>query len=387
MEKKFNKKQIVFNLFVGALAGVVAFVSLAVVFAKTYGLTVQEYKNISEFKKFAEYYFYEDTSNVDFETGIRKGIIDSLNDPYSKYLTKEEFDKMMEDTTGEFVGIGVYIAPTDDNTIIVISPIKGSPAEKAGIKSGDIIDTINGKKYTGKTMEDAVRAMRGKKGEKVVIGIVSSEKKRKEYTIIKSPIQTQTVASKVIENDIGYIQIISFEGKTANEFRENFASLKEKNIKGLIIDLRSNPGGLVDQVIDIADQILPKANIVYTNNKKDEKEYFYADDKESIKLPIVVLINEGSASASEILSGALQDNKAATLVGQQSYGKGVIQSVMKMGDKGGIVLTTAQYYTPKGNVVHKKGITPDIKVESKQNTANKDAQLDKAIEVMKDKIR
>ena len=384
---KSNKKQLLFNIITGALAGVLVFVSLTVFFTKTYGLTLQEYKDISAFKEFTQKYYYENTDNVDFKTGIRKGIIDSLNDPYSKYLTKEEFDKTMEDTTGEFVGIGVYIAPTENNTIAVVSPIKGSPAEKVGIKSGDIIESINGKKYDAKHMEDAVKQMRGKAGEKVVIGILDKNGKRKEYTLIKSPIHPQTVGSKVIDNNIGYIQIISFEGKTAEEFRKNYEDLKKKNVKGLIIDLRSNPGGLVDQVIDIADQILPRASIVYTNNKNDEKEYFNSDEKESITLPIVVLVNEGSASASEILSGALQDNKAATIVGQQTYGKGVIQSVLQMGDDGGLILTTAQYFTPNGHIVHGKGITPDVKVESSQNTKNKDVQLEKAIEVMKGKIK
>lgn len=164
---KSNKKQLLFNIITGALAGVLVFVSLTVFFTKTYGLTLQEYKDISAFKEFTQKYYYENTDNVDFKTGIRKGIIDSLNDPYSKYLTKEEFDKTMEDTTGEFVGIGVYIAPTENNTIAVVSPIKGSPAEKVGIKSGDIIESINGKKYDGKHMEDAVKQMRGKQEKKL----------------------------------------------------------------------------------------------------------------------------------------------------------------------------------------------------------------------------
>lgn len=388
-QNKFNQKKhsYLISVGIGAISGAIVFVVLAIMLTKSYGMSIQEYKELSDFKEFTKHYYYENTDNIDFEEGIRKGIVDSLKDPYSKYLNKEEFQEMMEDTTGSFVGIGVYIAPTEENTIVVISPIKNTPAEKAGIKPGDIIDTVDGKKYDAKQLQDAVKAMRGKEGEKVKIGIIDKNKKFKEYTIVREPIHPQTVDSKVLENNIGYLQIISFEEKTAQEFRENYQELKKKNIKGLIIDLRSNPGGLVDQVTDIADQIMPKGTIVFTNNKDNDKQYYKSDDKEQIKLPMVVLVNEGSASSSEILSGALQDNKIATIVGQQTYGKGVIQSVLELEGKGGLVITTAQYYTPNGNIVHKKGITPDIKVESKLNTKDKDAQLNKAIEVIKGKIK
>lgn len=388
-QNNFNQKKHSYltSIIVGAISGAIVFSILALMITKSYGLSIQEYKDINDFKEFTKQYYYEDTKDVDFEEGIRKGIVDSLKDPYSKYLSKEEFKEMMEDTTGSFVGIGVYIAPTEENTIVVISPIKNTPAEKAGIKSGDIIATVDGQKYSGKQMQDAVKKMRGKEGEKVKIGIIDNNNKYKELTIIREPIHPQTVDSKVLENNIGYIQIISFEEKTAEEFRKNYENLKKKNIKSLIIDLRSNPGGLVDQVVDIANQIMPKATIVYTNNKNNEKQYYKSDDKEQIKLPMVVLVNEGSASSSEILSGALQDNKLATIVGEKTYGKGVIQSVLEMKGKGGLVITTAQYFTPNGNIVHKKGITPDVKVETKLNTKEKDVQLEKAIETIKKKMK
>lgn len=388
-QNNFNQKKhsYLISIIVGAISGAIVFSILALMITKSYGLSIQEYKDINDFKEFTKQYYYEDTKDVDFEEGIRKGIVDSLKDPYSKYLSKEEFKEMMEDTTGSFVGIGVYIAPTEENTIVVISPIKNTPAEKAGIKSGDIIATVDGQKYSGKQMQDAVKKMRGKEGEKVKIGIIDNNNKYKELTIIREPIHPQTVDSKVLENNIGYIQIISFEEKTAEEFRKNYENLKKKNIKSLIIDLRSNPGGLVDQVVDIANQIMPKATIVYTNNKNNEKQYYKSDDKEQIKLPMVVLVNEGSASSSEILSGALQDNKLATIVGEKTYGKGVIQSVLEMKGKGGLVITTAQYFTPNGNIVHKKGITPDVKVETKLNTKEKDVQLEKAIETIKKKMK
>ena len=317
---------------------------------------------------------------------MKKGMVEQLGDPYSKYLNKEEFKRMMEDTAGNFVGIGVYIAPNKNGEIVVVSPIKDTPAEKAGIKSGDIISTVDGQNYDAKTMNEAVKAMRGEKGKTVVVGILDSKRQYKEYKIVREDIKTETVFSRMLDNNLGYIQIKAFEERTASEFREHLTKLKKNNIKGLVLDLRSNPGGLVDQVTSVADQILPEALIVYSSNRVGEKQYAKSDNKESLKIPIVMLVNEGSASASEILSGALQDNKKATILGVNTFGKGVIQSVLEM-DKGGLVITTAQYFTPNGNVVDKKGIKPDVKVDYKKTGENKDSQLDKAIEILKQKVK
>ncbi|MBS6063834.1 S41 family peptidase [Criibacterium bergeronii] len=383
--KKKHKSKYGLVFISGIITGILIYLFINIYSNRAYGMSLQEYMNINSFIDMTEKYYYKDTKDVDYNVGIRKGIVESLGDPYSRYLSKEEFSKMMEETTGEFVGIGVYIGPTQDGKIGVIAPIKGSPAEKAGIKTGDIIITVNGKPYDAKTMDEAVRNMKGKEGEKVVLELVSVDKKLKKLTIIKSPIHTQTVSSKALDNGIGYMQIISFEGKTAQEFSENLASLKQKNIKGLIIDLRSNPGGMVDQVVKIADEILPQAMIVYTQNKAGAQEKFTSDDAHKLDMPIVVLVNKGSASASEILSGALQDNKKATIVGTNTYGKGVIQSVMGLNDGTGLVITTAQYFTPNGNRVHQVGIKPDVEVQLDEN-AKTDNQLQKAIEVLKTKM-
>ncbi|MBF1051219.1 MAG: S41 family peptidase [Peptostreptococcaceae bacterium] len=380
-----DKKQLILGIFLGVFLSILAFCACITSVTRAYGLSVKEYQELSQFQELTKKLFYQDAQDVDFTEGMKKGIVESLKDPYSRYMNAEEFKKMMEDTTGNFIGIGVYIAPKEDNTIVVISPIKSSPAEKVGIKSGDIISDVNGKKYDASTMQEAVKAMRGKEGEKVKIGIISSGK-YKEYTIKREPIHQQTVSSKIIDKNIGYIQIIAFEEKTAEEFRKNYSDLKKQNIKSLIIDIRSNPGGMLDQVIDIANQILPKSTIMYTNNKNDEKNYMYSDDKESIKLPIVVLVNGGSASSSEILAGALQDNKAATILGTKTYGKGVIQTIMPLSDGGGLSITTAQYYTPNGKTVHKKGIIPDVKIDLKA-TDKEDVQLKKAIDIIKKKMK
>ncbi|EFM39434.1 peptidase, S41 family [[Eubacterium] yurii subsp. margaretiae ATCC 43715] len=381
-----NAKSRIINILLGFFIGLAVFAAGGMIVVKASGFSFEEYMEIKQFENLIRQTYYKDTDDIDFVEGMKKGMVEQLGDPYSKYLNKEEFKRMMEDTAGNFVGIGVYIAPNNNGEIVVVSPIKGTPAEKAGIKSGDIISTVDGQKYEAKTMNDAVKAMRGEKGKTVVVGILDSKRQYKEYKIVREDIQTETVSSKMLDKNLGYIQIKAFEERTASEFREHITKLKKNNIKGLVLDLRSNPGGLVDQVTNVADQILPEAMIVYSSNRIGEKQFAKSDNKESLKIPIVMLVNEGSASASEILSGALQDNKKATILGENTFGKGVIQSIMEM-DKGGLVITTAQYFTPNGNVVDKKGIKPDVKVEYKKTGENKDSQLDKAIEILKQKVK
>ena len=381
-----NTKSRIINIFLGFFIGLAVFAVGGMLVVKASGFSLEEYMEIKQFENLIKQTYYKDTDDIDFVEGMKKGMVEQLGDPYSRYLNKEEFKRMMEDTAGNFVGIGVYIAPNKNGEIVVVSPIKGTPAEKAGIKSGDIISTVDGKNYDAKTMNDAVKAMRGEKGKTVVVGILDSKRQYKEYKIVREDIKTETVFSRMLDNNLGYIQIKAFEERTASEFREHLTKLKKNNIKGLVLDLRSNPGGLVDQVTSVADQILPEALIVYSSNRVGEKQYAKSDNKESLKIPIVMLVNEGSASASEILSGALQDNKKATILGVNTFGKGVIQSVLEM-DKGGLVITTAQYFTPNGNVVDKKGIKPDVKVDYKKTGENKDSQLDKAIEILKQKVK
>mgnify|MGYP000436648683 FL=1 len=381
-----NTKSRIINILLGFFIGLAVFAVGGMLVVKASGFSLEEYMEIKQFENLIKQTYYKDTDDIDFVEGMKKGMVEQLGDPYSRYLNKEEFKRMMEDTAGNFVGIGVYIAPNKNGEIVVVSPIKGTPAEKAGIKSGDIISTVDGQNYDAKTMNEAVKAMRGEKGKTVVVGILDSKRQYKEYKIVREDIKTETVFSRMLDNNLGYIQIKAFEERTASEFREHLTKLKKNNIKGLVLDLRSNPGGLVDQVTSVADQILPEALIVYSSNRVGEKQYAKSDNKESLKIPIVMLVNEGSASASEILSGALQDNKKATILGVNTFGKGVIQSILEM-DKGGLVITTAQYFTPNGNVVDKKGIKPDVKVDYKKTGENKDSQLDKAIEILKQKVK
>ena len=268
-----NSKSRILNVLLGFFIALAVFVVVGMMFVRAYGFSLEEYLELKQFESLIRQTYYKDTDDIDFVEGMKKGMVEQLGDPYSKYLNKEEFKRMMEDTAGNFVGIGVYIAPNKNGEITVVSPIKGTPAEKAGIKSGDIISTVDGKNYDAKTMNDAVKAMRGEKGKTVVVGILDSKRQYKEYKIIREDIRTESVFSRMLDNNLGYIQITSFE--------EHLAKLKKNNIKGLILDLRSNPGGLVDQVVSVADQILPEALIVYSSSRVGKKDYAKSDNKES----------------------------------------------------------------------------------------------------------
>lgn len=388
---KSKKVSILSAIIIGVITGLVTISGIAFGASKTVlnndsGLSLKDAYSIINLQKIVEEIYYEDTSDIDFSVGLKKGLVEALDDPYSRYLTIDEYKKDMEDTTGSFEGIGVYIAPAKDNTIIVIAPIKDSPAYNAGIESGDKILKVNGVNYDAKTMQDAVNVMRGKKGESVKIELLDKNGKIKIVDVIRDTIKNESVYSKML-GDIGYISIISFDEDTGLEFEENYKILSKNSPKGLIIDLRSNPGGMLDQVINVADQILPEADLFYTNNKNNHKEVFTSTDKQQINLPIVVLVDNNSASASEILAGALQDNEKAIIVGETTFGKGLVQSFFQINDEDAIIITTAQYFTPKGNIVNGVGISPDIIVESSKNTPDEDYQLKKAIEVIQSQLK
>ena len=320
--------------------------------------------------------YYQKVSEEDLIDGALKGLFEGLNDPYSQYYTSDEFQTLKEQTSGSFVGIGVYIGVNSENDkITIISPIEGSPAQKSGIKSGDVVVKVNRKSIESKTVDEVIKQIKGKENTTVNL-TVERDGKEIDFDITRKTIVTKSVSSEVKEDNIGYLRITSFDENTYKEFKENLSNLKEKGIKGLVIDLRDNPGGLLDVCVDIADDLIGEGTIVYTKDNKGETQY-YKSDKNKVDLPIVVLINENSASASEILTAAIVDNKAGIAVGTTSYGKGLVQSVKEFNDGTGYKLTTAQYYTPNGDYINKQGIKPDI-VEK-----DKEKQLDRAIEYIK----
>ena len=324
--------------------------------------------------------YYQKVSEEDLIDGALKGLFEGLNDPYSQYYTSDEFQTLKEQTSGSFVGIGVYIGVNSENDkITIISPIEGSPAQKSGIKSGDVVVKVNGKSIESKTVDEVIKQIKGKENTTVSL-TVERDGKEIDFDITRKTIVTKSVSSEVKEDNIGYLRITSFDENTYKEFKENLSNLKEKGIKGLVIDLRNNPGGLLDVCVDIADDLIGEGTIVYTKDNSGKKEY-YKSDKNELDMPMAVLINGGSASASEILTAALVDNNKAVAIGETSFGKGLVQSVKGLKDGTGYKLTTAQYFTPNDNYINGKGITPKIQEKDKNK------QLKLAIEYIQEEIK
>lgn len=321
--------------------------------------------------------FYQKTSDEKLVDGAIKGMFSGLDDKYSQYYTKAEFEKLKEQTSGSFVGIGVYISPTsDDDHITIIAPIAGSPAEKSGIKAGDKILKVDGKVVSAQNSDEAITMIKGKKGTEVELTIKRGEQIL-DVNVKRDEIVSKTVEGKVLDDNIGYIKITSFSEHTNKEFEKTLNTLKQSDIKGLVIDLRDNPGGLLNVCKDIADSLIGEGTIVYTKDNKGNTEYLKSD-KEKLGLPIAVLTNEGSASASEILTGAIIDNKAGISVGTTTFGKGLVQSVRELKDGTGYKLTTAQYFTPSGEYINGKGIKPTIEEKDEEK------QLDVALKWIKE---
>lgn len=336
-------------------------------------------------------YLGEIDENKIFDETI-KGYVEGLNDEYSQYFTKEELDKYKTDNIeGQFVGIGVYIIQdTEKNAIRVLAPIKGSPAEKAGILAGDYIVKVDDQAYTEEQITEATNKMKGKEGTKVKIQIIRDEKNL-DFEVERANVRVNPVEADIYEENIGYLKISSFDQGSGSEVTKKVEELKEKNIKSLIIDLRNNGGGIVDEAIEIADLFTNKdSTLLITKDKHGNENISKAKKDKVIEVPIIVLTNENTASASEILAGALKDNNVAKIVGTTTFGKGVIQELLTMKDGTGLKLTTNEYYTPNRNKINKVGIEPDEKIELPEEYKNilsipkeVDTQLNKAIELLK----
>lgn len=326
-----------------------------------------------------------DYNKEDLESGIYKGIFEALDDPYSQYFTEEEFKSLIEQTDGKFGGIGIVVTAADDGYLTVVSPIKDTPADKAGIKSGDRIVKIEGQEFTAKEMEAAVKLMKGEAGTDV--NVTFSRKGEGdlwedfEKKITREIIKIDSVLKKDID-DYSYILISSFEDETDEDFKKAMEEAKDK--KGVIIDLRNNPGGRLDTVVNIADYLLKEGPIVYTVDKKG-KEEVENSDKNMNDMPLVVLVNGASASASEILAGSIKDYKRGEIIGETTFGKGIVQRLFPVANEG-FKLTVSEYFTPKKNKIHKKGVNPDIEVKLNDGVErigienlNEDNQLQKQL--------
>lgn len=357
-------------------------------------LTGKQAIKMEYLKEFIKKNYLGEVDEGKFYEGQLKGIVASLGDPYSEYYSKEEMQELMDFTSASFYGVGIVLSPGEDNRITVVSAIKGSPADQAGLSAGDKIIKINGKDFMGDQLTKAVEEIKGKENTKVQIQVLKSDSnKLEDYQLERKKISVDTVISKKLDQDIGYIGITQFSDHTSKEFDQHLNKLQKQGIKGLILDLRGNPGGYMDAATAIADTLLPQGTIVTAKNRAGKLVENVQSDNRALNLPMVVVMNKGSASASEILAGALKDHKKATLVGETSYGKGVIQIVKTFPKGDGLKLTVAEYFTPNGVSIDKKGIQPDVQIKLPENIKGigldyleTDSQLNKAREILKDKI-
>lgn len=316
---------------------------------------------------------YDDEEIYD---GSLKGMFANLGDPYTQYYTKDEFTKLMESINGKYAGIGVVVQASQEGYIKAVQVFADSPAEKAGIKAGDYITKVDGVAYTDDEMEEAVAHMKGEAGTKVKLTITrtSSDKKTtdKDVEVERANVTVETVASKMIETDgrnIGYINLKQFEDVSYDEFMKHLNALEDDGAEGIVLDLRNNPGGALDVCLKIADTFLDEGTIVSTVDKND-KEIVEESDAEKDSIPMVVLVNENSASASEILAGALQDRDRATIVGTTTFGKGIVQKVFPLDNGAGAKITVSEYFTPNKNEINKIGVKPDKEIEYEGDSSN-----------------
>lgn len=318
------------------------------------------------------------------ETAI-KGYVAGVGDEYTVYYTKDEMDDQYDAAMGNYVGIGIYmIVDYSEGTIEVVSVMENSPALEVGMQAGDMITKVNGKELTPDTVGELSNEIKGEEGTTVNLEIKRGEETL-ELEVERRRIEVSHIESEMLENNIGYIQVLDFDGGTAEEFKENYESLKEQGATSLIIDIRGNGGGVVDEAIDMLEMICDKdSTLLIETDKNGNEEIIKAEENPIIDVPIVVLVNETSASASEIFAGALKDHNKATIIGTKTYGKGVIQTLIRLADGSGIKITTEEYCTPNRNKINKVGIEPDITVELPEDieevTKENDTQLQRAIE-------
>lgn len=340
-------------------------------------------------------YYLDEVDRDAFATGIYKGFISSLDDPYSMYYTKAEYANVIESSSGIYQGIGAVVSQDVKTGIItIVRPYKDGPAYNAGLLPDDIIYKVEGEEVTGEDLSEVVSKIKGKEGTKVNITIYrDGVADPMDFTLERKKINIPTIEYEMLEDDIGYILIYEFDSITISQFSNALKALEKMGMKGLIVDVRDNPGGLLDSVVKILDRLLPRGLIVYTEDKYKNRTEENAKNPDKFDQPIVVLINGNSASASEIFAGALQDYEKATIVGTTTFGKGIVQRILPLSDGTALKLTVSKYFTPKGRNIHGTGIEPDIEVELSEDLKqlvtiprDDDNQLQKAIEVLKDKM-
>lgn len=340
--------------------------------------------------------FMGEIDKENLRDGVYKGLIAGLNDPYSVYYNEDEYKKLLEQNEGEYSGIGaVFTQDANSKAVTVVSVYAKQPAAEAGMKPGDILYKVNGKDISGKELEEIVKEIKGKEGTKVSLTMLQGDS-RKEVSLSmkRKKIEIPTVSHDMLEDKIGYIRVSEFDLSTTKQYEKALKSLEKKGMKGLVVDLRDNPGGNLATVCEMLDLMLPKGLAVYVEDREGRRSEYETDDEHKFELPVSVLVNGNSASASEIYAGAMQDYGAGKIVGTTTYGKGIVQQVLDLKDGTALKLTYAKYFTPKGRSIHGKGIQPDVEVDLKEELKSRveisweeDNQLQKAIEVLKEDMK
>lgn len=392
----------------GLITGLLFAVILVVVFAVAwvlklnkyvlnyYGLSLSEVKSkqvklnsddfdtkMNKLASYIETFYLDDVSEEDMAEGAFKGVVAALGDPYSEYYTEEEYESLMESTSGEYNGIGVSISQKEENGEITIATVfDDTPAKEAGIQEDDVIVAVDGNDMTGKSSQDVVSMIKGKTDGTVTITVMRNGEKLDLQVEIRK-VERPTVANHMMDGNIGYIKLSEFDGVSTSQFSEALNELKDQGMEKLVIDIRDNPGGRLDVVCDLLDLFVDKDKlIVYTKDKNGNKQEEYTRYDASVKdIPISIIVNGNSASAAEVFTGVMQDYGLAKIVGTQTFGKGIVQKILDMGDGSAVKLTVSKYYLPNDENIHGQGITPDYVIDADENT-EEDVQLNKAVEVL-----
>ena len=392
----------------GLITGLLFAVVLVVVFAVAwvlklnkyvlnyYGLSLSEVKSkqvklnsddfdtkMNKLASYIETFYLDDVSEEDMAEGAFKGVVAALGDPYSEYYTEEEYESLMESTSGEYNGIGVSISQKEENGEITIATVfDDTPAKEAGIQEGDVIVAVDGNDMTGKSSQDVVSMIKGKTDGTVTITVMRNGEKLDIQVEIRK-VERPTVANHMMDGNIGYIKLGEFDGVSTSQFSEALNELKDQGMEKLVIDIRDNPGGRLDVVCDLLDLFVDKDKlIVYTKDKNGNKQEEYTRYDASVKdIPISIIVNGNSASAAEVFTGVMQDYGLAKIVGTQTFGKGIVQKILDMGDGSAVKLTVSKYYLPNDENIHGQGITPDYVIDADENT-EEDVQMNKAVEVL-----
>lgn len=377
----------------GALAlGIMSFAGVDLGTNPEQAVSTTEEKKLNKLKKLIDenYLYTDDLTEEDLENGLYSGYISALGDPYSVYYDEEQTKSLQESTSGEYSGIGVVFSQNQETKVITAVQIyDNSPANEAGMQVNDILYKVGDQDISGMELSDIVQLIRGDENTTVDITVLRGEDSQEvTMTVTRRKIQVETVKSEMKDGQIGYIRITEFDSVTYDQFKAAFDSLEEQNMAGLVVDLRSNPGGNLATVTQMLDLLLPEGTIVSTKDKNGHEEVLSSDAEHQFNKPMAVLVNGNSASASEIFAGAIQDYGLGPIVGTTTYGKGIVQQIFDLGDGTCVKLTMAEYYTPNGRNIHKKGIEPDVQVEYQKDENNPDAdnQLDAALEQVRSKI-